>query len=38
MLHAHAGLIIIITDAAVKPDGCGLLRDQEVAIDGDGAV
>jgi hypothetical protein len=34
VMRAHAGLIIIITDAAVKLGGCG----RECRDDGDGAV
>jgi hypothetical protein len=33
-MRAHAGLIIIIMDEAVKPGGCG----RERRDDGDGAV
>jgi hypothetical protein len=38
VVRAHAGLIIIITEAVVKPGGCVLLCNRKVADDGDGAV
>ncbi len=37
-MRAHAGLIIIIADAAVKLCGCASVGDGEVADDGDGVV
>ena len=37
-MRAHAGLIIIITDAVVKLGGCLFLGNEKVADDGDGAV